>query len=713
MYRRRTLSISLGVLFALAVLLCGQPKALAACATLPSDKGSVTTTASVPSTQTYYIWSRNKAPATASNGYYLQIDANCGIDVGDATIPVNTWTWVNYQNGSAANRMTVSLTAGTHSFKFYGLDASTIVDRVLLTADAGCTPSGVGDNCVNSTTSAPPTIISPGPSSTPVSGTLQAGTAGTGNKTTIIVDGKVVAVGDGLVGLDTSKLSDGYHTVTVTTINADGTKQTYTKRILVRNHPSIWQRAYNELYKLLGYNKLLTNMVAFLLVAAMFAAAITTGYYVWTKRVWEKLPYVKKVHLRFLHVPAILKTLHPPKSVAPKTSAVVGTMAIGQFGRKLWMNVRTAVAIAIVSLLGSVAVLYGVAATNSFVVEPEAGSKSGVSVVADAGAAGGAYIQFGTGAVVTPTCPAGQTGTPPNCISPPPAFASQCLARSGTKITVAGPQKHLYSDRLVKANSIYNATTATWDGLDINGNPIPWVTIFEGSGPACWYGGVWNGPWDDTSPTVTWSSPYHHSAAFTVRVPNFLIEGYRANNSGDGINIEKPASGFHVRAVYLSNIHDDCVQNDSLLSGVVEDSLFDGCYAGISEDDYSKTVNGSANTMTFQNNLLYMKPMPTVFKGAKPGTAMVFKGWSQTPSSKMILKNNIFYASQAPGFEVASFGVPAGMVFTECSNNIFVWTGPGSSPPGNWPANCFTINKDISVWNKAVASWKTAHPGIK
>ena len=42
--------------------------------------------------------------------------------------------------------------------------------------------------------------------------------------------------------------------------------------------------------------------------------------------------------------------------------------------------------------------------------------------------------------------------------------------------------------------------------------------------------------------------------------------------------------GFVLRNAYISNVRDDCVENDVLSGGLIEDSLFDGCYMGLSVD---------------------------------------------------------------------------------------------------------------------------------
>ena len=42
-----------------------------------------------------------------------------------------------------------------------------------------------------------------------------------------------------------------------------------------------------------------------------------------------------------------------------------------------------------------------------------------------------------------------------------------------------------------------------------------------------------------------------------------------------------------------------------------------------------------------------------------------------------------------------------------CSGNVMVWLGEGPYP-GTLPP-CFTLTRDKSVWDDAVAKWKAAH----
>jgi hypothetical protein len=124
--------------------------AVAACSpALPTDKGTVSLSGNVSTAGTYRAWFRIQAPSTSANNLYFQVDETiCNISVGGGTaIPANTWTWVDYRDGNTASKINLTLTAGAHTFKMAGQGSGVLLDRVLLTTDTACTPTGVGDNC--------------------------------------------------------------------------------------------------------------------------------------------------------------------------------------------------------------------------------------------------------------------------------------------------------------------------------------------------------------------------------------------------------------------------------------------------------------------------------------------------------------------------------------------------------------------------------------
>jgi hypothetical protein len=87
---------------------------------------------------------------------------------GGSGISANTWTWVDYQNGSGTSKVNMDLTSGSHTVVLAGQAPSLMVDRLIFTTDTACVPTGTGDNCAT----APATIA--------VSGVTNGGTV-TGN----------------------------------------------------------------------------------------------------------------------------------------------------------------------------------------------------------------------------------------------------------------------------------------------------------------------------------------------------------------------------------------------------------------------------------------------------------------------------------------------------------------------------------------------------
>lgn len=136
----------------------------AACPALDTSKGVVDQTIKVDSAGTYTVWSRIMAPDTTNNSYILEIDGNtCGINVGDnANMPANTWTWVDYKDSTPASKITVTLTAGNHSFRLIGREAGVKLDRILLLSPSDTCitdkPSGTGDNCTVVAGNASPSV---------------------------------------------------------------------------------------------------------------------------------------------------------------------------------------------------------------------------------------------------------------------------------------------------------------------------------------------------------------------------------------------------------------------------------------------------------------------------------------------------------------------------------------------------------------------------
>jgi hypothetical protein len=100
----------------------------------------------------------------------------------------------------------------------------------------------------------------------------------------------------------------------------------------------------------------------------------------------------------------------------------------------------------------------------------------------------------------------------------------------------------------------------------------------------CWVGGYvhtnkpWDASWDDHKDL---EGPTRNSAAISNASTGMTVTRLHYFNIHDGM---RTSSAFNWVAEHNwgEYVRDDCIENDHLHSGRVYDSLFDGCYTGIS-----------------------------------------------------------------------------------------------------------------------------------
>jgi hypothetical protein len=286
-----------------------------------------------------------------------------------------------------------------------------------------------------------------------------------------------------------------------------------------------------------------------------------------------------------------------------------------------------------------------------------------------------------------------------------------CLNGNGPYISLSGIQQTRFDTRanLLKNYTVIDATSAQFNAV----NNYP-VMVYGGTG-VCWHGGAVQGNYP---PTATWDT-MHGTTAVDVSSQKIMVEDLRVDDYGDGVSFNENSFEFTLRRAYFSYIRDDCVQNDYLHAGLVDDSLFDGCYSAFSARTYAGQPNvtdGSTNVWTIQNSLVRLQPMEKVYKdrGTIPGHDGFFK-WDLAHNwgPQLALHNNIFRVDQDANN--VGLGLPAGKL-KECANNTIVWLGRGSYPaqiPASFNGQpCFTITTDKTVWDNAVTAWKSAHSDV-
>jgi hypothetical protein len=210
-----------------------------------------------------------------------------------------------------------------------------------------------------------------------------------------------------------------------------------------------------------------------------------------------------------------------------------------------------------------------------------------------------------------------------------------------------------------------------------------------------------------------------NNAAIAFTNADFTVDGLRVDNVTDAI---RPRSGgnFVVRNTWVSYARDDCLENDHLQGGLVDDSLFDGCYEAFSARPSPAIIasgyDGRGEVLTVRNSLIRLQPMPGPRGGSADnlGTAGFFKwhNWDLPENSlspDLALYDNVFMAERVGQLTDDRMGIPPGHL-QGCANNVMVWLGPGPYPAAL--PDCFTVTTDRGVWDAAVANWIARHPTV-
>ena len=164
-------------------------------------------------------------------------------------------------------------------------------------------------------------------------------------------------------------------------------------------------------------------------------------------------------------------------------------------------------------------------------------------------------------------------------ITPTPAAQLSCLSQSGPLISLTGNQVTRYDRRgsPLAANTKVNATGAQWTAQWPVQDSFNYPILLAGGPNICFSGGTIQGSYPEQisqDSNATWEY-MHGTTAMIISGQNTVVEGTRILNYGDAIDFGYGTGSFIVRRVRLSFIRDDCVQNDWLYGGLVEDSLLD------------------------------------------------------------------------------------------------------------------------------------------
>jgi hypothetical protein len=277
-----------------------------------------------------------------------------------------------------------------------------------------------------------------------------------------------------------------------------------------------------------------------------------------------------------------------------------------------------------------------------------------------------------------------------------------CLGGDGPLVSLAGTHTDDYRNKNLAAGARIDAREAIFIASPDNRYPI---NLGGGDG-VCLAGGTVLGQYDRN---LGWEAMHDiNNAGVASENAALIADGVRIDNVTDGFR--PTAEGFTIREAWLSYVRDDCVENDHLHGGLIEDSLFDGCYVGVSERPSADNLvdDGRASLLSVRRSLIRLQAMPGPREGApgSRGLGRFFK-WSER-ATQLALHDNVFLSEQVGQDGPRGMGMPDTLV--SCSNNVMVWLG-GGDYPAPLPA-CFTVTTDRAVWDAAVRTWQAQHPHV-
>lgn len=284
-----------------------------------------------------------------------------------------------------------------------------------------------------------------------------------------------------------------------------------------------------------------------------------------------------------------------------------------------------------------------------------------------------------------------------------------CLNQAGPTTTISGVQTSAIDSTGVAADTKFDASTAQFlTAVD--------VAIRVGGNPSvCYHGGQVLG---QSPPSTSWSTMHDRYGMVVRDAGLFQLEGVEFFDYGDGVSMDAQGDAeWSIRHVHVKYSRDDCVENDFLNSGTIDSSFFDGCYDGMSSEEYTVVPDGSSNLVVIRNSLWRLQAMDQAYSGPLPNHNAFWK-WSAI-APQLALYNNVFRADE--GSEESNgadmFMAPRPGKLADCENNVMVWLGSGPFPealPTTFNGKpCFTLMTGaagLAYWNAAVADWKANHP---
>ncbi len=302
--------------------------------------------------------------------------------------------------------------------------------------------------------------------------------------------------------------------------------------------------------------------------------------------------------------------------------------------------------------------------------------------------------------------------------TPPPPPPSAC---SGPTITLTGTTSQPYTNSSPAANTNFNLTNWYSNAVGVTANHA--FEVGETSGPKglCIQGGVVNGHIDQ-SWDWTRTHSYGGSGFRSISQAIDAITGSRVHNVEDGWKPRECPSNndackslpnlgtMKMRDVYMTGIRDDAIENDEFMPGDIADSLFDGIWCFLSEQNQS-SLTGTTIGAGEDPNIRVTRSLVRLYttNGSETGPGHWFKWQGRgMPNHHLVITDSIFAVDKQPRLGWSSLSIPSGTTWQ--GTNYILWLGTGTYG-GPKPAGVTYQEGQTAknTWNQARNNWLIDH----
>ena len=333
----------------------------------------------------------------------------------------------------------------------------------------------------------------------------------------------------------------------------------------------------------------------------------------------------------------------------------------------------------------------------------------------------------------------------PTPTSPPggPELSFACLDQPGPLQTVTGFYHETKFEPSVAANKKFDARGASFEYPATISHAMVSLGEKGGSGAheLCWAGGFFTASLTWHGLDISWAQSkqgndgeggeMNNTTSVTSYEDHMTWTGLHVYNMHDAIRTNNTYNHWAIQHVWFDYIRDDCIENDSNYSGTVYDSLFDGCYTGIS----NQSGDGSKQTITLDKVLIRMEPMPYPYKWESKGDPVVTVPGYTIPGTNTPIPFGYGSVFKGAAKDFPDFAITNSVFLHEynaektifpptdkvklCQNNTIIWLGEASAAPTylltDFPG-CFTLITDATqgraLWKTLVTDWHQRHPGV-